>query len=116
MNKAKLDLSGFFGTDEWHRHWLGKMLYTDGVKYFAEEAGGGAYWFLDIIATEVLPLQEKEEFIHIAMTVNDGKALITAGDGNGNKLWQRALDFTDCPEGTWEFYLTDNVLLLPSEY
>ncbi len=40
--KKKLDaadLAQFTGTEQWYRHWLGKALYTDGVKFVADQAG-----------------------------------------------------------------------------
>jgi len=111
------DLKMFTGTEQWFRHPLSSnFLYTDGVKFFAEHCGGGAYWFLDILATELADLQEKEEFMSITLDVVDSSAKITADDGNGNVLWTRNIDFTDAEVGTWKFFLTNNVLLLPSEY
>lgn len=111
------DLRNFTGTENWYRHPLvSKMLYTDGVKYFAENAGGGAYWFLDIVATEIFPILAGQPFLHITMKSSGSKATITVTDGNENPpLFTRAINFTDCPKGDWEFYLTDNVLLLPME-
>ena len=120
MKTAKLsaDLKMLTGTEQWFRHPLSSnFLYTDGVKFFAEHCGGGAYWFLDILATELADLQEKEEFMSITLDVfDDDSAKITADDGNGNVLWTRNIDFTDAEVGTWKFFLTNNVLLLPSEY
>lgn len=116
-HELRNELPNFTGTETWWRHNLNRnMLYTDGVKFFAENAGGGAYWFLDIVATEIFPLLKNEAFIDIRLLVGGREARITADDGNGNALWQRAIDYTDCPEGEWEFWLTDSVLLLPSEY
>lgn len=113
----KHELKNFTGTETWWRHNLNRaMTYTDGVKFFAENAGGGAYWFLDVVATEVFPLLKDEEFIGVVLHSFDNKARLSADDGNGNKLWQRDIEYTDCPEGVWKFYLTNNVLLLPSEY
>jgi len=111
------DLSNFTGTETWWRHGLNKeFLYTDGVQYFAENAGGGAYWFLDIVATELFQLQKQTPFQHIQMLVSGQRAEIIADDGDGHVIWRREIEYTDCPEGMWEFYLTDNVLLLVSEY
>lgn len=110
-------LGHFHGTDKWYRHWLGQMLYTDGVEFFAEQGGRhGAYWFLDIAATECLPLLKQEGFLHLKLTVADGKAELVTDDGNGNVLHRRAIEYTDLQPGEWRFYLTDNVLLLTSEY
>lgn len=103
------------GTEYWYRHPLARdLLYTDGAKLFAEMAG--AFWFLDIVATEILPFQKRQPFIGVIMTVTDSKARITADDGNYNVFWSRDIDWTDCPEGKWTFYLTGNTLLVPSEY
>ena len=43
------DLRQFTGTEQWYRHGLARnILFTDGAKYLADEAG--AYWLLDEIA------------------------------------------------------------------
>ena len=117
MSALSADLQMFMGTEQWFRHPLSSNFkYTDGVKFFAEHCGGGAYWFLDILATELADLQEKEEFMSITLDVVDSSAKITADDGNGNVLWTRTIDFTDADEGTRKFFLTNNVLILQSEY
>lgn len=103
------------GSEHWYRHPLARAcLYTDGAKLFAEMAG--AYWFLDIVATEVLTFQKKEEFIVVTLAVTGSKAVITADDGNGNVFWTRDIEFTDCPEGEWKFFLQNSTFFVPSEY
>lgn len=103
------------GSEHWYRHPLVRpFIYTDGPKLFADMAG--AYWFLDIVATEVLPFQKKEEFIVVTLTVTGSKARISTDDGNGQVFWTRDIDFTDCPEGEWKFYLVNNTFHVPSEY
>lgn len=110
------ELRQFTGTEHYYKHNFGGMLYTDGVKYFAEKAGGGAYWFLDIVSTELMRLADKEGFLSIHLKAKEGTAVLSADDGNDNILWTKAVEFTDCPDGDWHFYLTDKVLLLTSEY
>ena len=111
------DLKMFTGTEQWFKHPLSSnFLYTDGVKFFAEHCGGGAYWFLDILATELADLQETEDFMSITLIVVDSSAKILVDDGNGNILHTREVDYTDAEEGAWKFFFTNNVLLLPSEY
>jgi hypothetical protein len=113
--RLRADLSAFIGTENWHRHALNKqMLLTDGVKYFADQAG--AHWFLDIIATEGMLLQAQRPFLAILLDVREGEADIHVTDGDGENLYKRHIHFTDAPDGLWRFYLTDNVLLLPGEY
>jgi len=109
-------LAYYTGTEQWYRHPLNRgMLYTEGVECFAEEAG--AYWFLDIVATEVFRLQEAEHFLVIELQVESSDVCrIVVSDGNDNDVWMRGIDYTDCPLGLWKFYLTDNVIMLPGEY
>jgi hypothetical protein len=110
-------LSNFFSTEVYHYNPLYRWLkYTDGVQAFAQHAGGGAYWFLDIIGTELQSIANKEEFMSITLDSKNGSAIISADDGNGNALWSKNIDFTDCPEGAWQFFLQYGVLMLRSEY
>jgi hypothetical protein len=111
-----LDLSQFTGTEAYHRTFVfsPKLKHTDGVQYFAEQAQ--AFWFLDIVATEIYPFSDKYPFMTIYLTVGDGKAEIIVQDGDISRLMQRQIEFTDCPEGVYSFFLTDDVLMLCSEY
>lgn len=111
-------LHGFTGTTKWFKHALNPaMLYTEGVQFFAQQGGQqGAYWFLDLVATEVYPLLERHRFLVIELMVNDCKATVRTENGAGNVLATRDIDHTDLQPGTWKYYLTDDVLLLPSEY
>jgi hypothetical protein len=117
---TKDDLSGFIGSETRFRHSLvRRFLYTEGVKFFAEKAG--AYWFLDVCATELHQLCFHEGFLAIRLEVANSKAVATADDGNRNDLWTKEIDLTDCPEGLWKFYMapgdeTHSVMMLPSEY
>jgi len=114
---TKLDLSQFYGTENYYRTnpiFAKDMVHTDGVQYFADNAG--CYWFLDIIATEVFPLLKKEPFMAINLLVEDGKAKIAVEDGDLKTLLAKQISHTDCPDGLYAFFLTDNVLMLTSEY
>jgi hypothetical protein len=111
-------LSQYTGTETWFRHNLNrKVLYTEGVQFFAENAGGGAYWFLDIIATEGITACAGRPFMIVTLKVENKKATITGADDTDiPPFWTKEVMFTDCPEGEWVFYFIDNILLLPSEY
>jgi hypothetical protein len=113
--RLRADLGAFIGTENWHRHPINRsMLLTDGVVYFAETAA--CWWFLDIVATEVMRFHRMKPFLVIDLDVNDAKAVIRVSDGNEALLFTRHIPFTDAPAGHWRFYLTDSVMLLPSEY
>lgn len=114
--ELKAALANYYGSSEnlYCRALNRRMAYTEGVRAFAENAG--AYWFLDIAATELFALQRNEDFLTVILHVEGTKAKITADDGNGNDLFTKSIDYTDCPEGEWKFFFTGNVLMLPSEY
>lgn len=120
MNKADLQagLAQHYGSEVWYRHYLiQSMLYTEGVKFFADSAGGGAYWLLDKIALEVFFKYAKDNpFMSIKFLVTESVGRLSVDDGNDNVIFVCDVPYTDCPDGEWKFFLTDNVLLLTSEY
>lgn len=108
-------LQQFTGTETWHRCALNPhCLYTDGVEYFVDQVGG--YWILDILATEFFNLQRKAGFLVIKLTVEGSQADLVVEDGDYHVLTTKHIEFTDCPEGVWEMFFTDDVILLNSEY
>jgi hypothetical protein len=86
------------------------------VQDLAEQAG--AYWLIDLIASWMLaPIVQTEEFVVWKLSVKpDHTALAVAEDGNGNELARQEIEYSDFPLEEISLYLTDNTLLLPSEY
>ena len=127
MNNAKdliFDFDAFIGSLNHYSHQLPmtpELRLTDGTKSFAEKMG--AYWLMDIIATEFLPLLSEEDyiiFIQVTVDSDNGAIIIgTDGDkGDGPKiLHTRVIEYTDLPPNSgFKFYLSDGLLMLPSEY
>ena len=109
------------GTNTYWRHPLVRsFLYTDGVKHFASNAGNGAFWLLDILATEPaikaavlnnyiayakLKVQRKKvdsnacsaELVVYQDIDDDGEPVDVA--------YRREITYTDCPPGDWVFKL-----------
>lgn len=117
------DLKGFTGTTQWYKHSFNqRFFYTDGIRHFAQNAGGGAYWFLDIAATEIFDLHKAKDeyFLAVKFQVKNGKGVINVTDGNEVLIFTKLIDFTDCPDGLWEFFqiLEDDksIMLVTSEY
>lgn len=104
------------GTETWFQHWTGRFTYTEGVQYLAKTAG--AYWLIDLVASWADdPTIRREDFVVWKLAVRpDHTATATATDGNGHVLITQGITFTDFPLEEITLYLTDNVLLLPSEY
>lgn len=119
------------GSDQIFKHSLNPLFnYTEGVRSFAQNAGGGAYWLLDILASEpaireavrkdglcVMLLDVREESGPTKVTITEPKAVLTvsrdADTDPDTKVvtpsdirFTQAIDLTDCPVGQWKFYLT----------
>ena len=118
---TKLDpavMAQFTGSEVFYRYGLaGDVLFTEGVKYVADIAG--AYWLLDIIAiANVFEAKVRaEEFQLWVLTVRkDASGLVVCEDGNGNIVYEQALNSTDFPEPGIRLYFCNGTILLPSEY
>jgi hypothetical protein len=125
MNITPSDLNEFTGTEHYYKTQDKAIVYTDGVRYFAQNAGEqGAYWFLDMIVFDLIPQNRTEEFLVIEVNVTGSQATIRTQDGNNHYLLTRKIPYTDLAEGQWKFYVEqgmvgDNevkVILLPSEH
>lgn len=117
QNELENELNNHTGTSAYHVNpWYRWLKYTDGVKSFAHYSGGGAYWFLDIIGTELKQLATEQDFLCITLKSERFRGHISVTDGNDKTLYQKKIPFTDCPTGEYTFFLTNGVMMLPSEY
>ena len=110
-------LNQFTGTETWWKHpLLTKYTYTDGVKYVADSCK--AYWLIDaILAWQSNKSVQKQEFQVWKLTEqNDGSWRLICEDGDNHVVAIQAIPFSDFPLNEIVIWLTDNVLLLPSEY
>lgn len=111
---TKLDLSQFIGTETYYKYPFSKIVYTDGIKYVCDEAQ--AYWLLDECVLNFAHNFKDQPFLSITLTVKDGSGDSLVTDGNDTVLGKAHYAYTDFPQGTYRFYLTDGVLMLASEY
>lgn len=116
MTLKKSDLNYFTGTSQYYFHPMFKAYrYTDGVRHVAKE--GGAYWLIEAILSWQLDKAVKAEpFQFWTLKVTESSAVLTATNGNNEEIARQEIEFTDFPLDKISFYLTNNVLLLPSEY
>ena len=68
-------------------------------------------------------LRKKKVFVKLGDLViaslrdfEDGKADITVEDGDCKVIKTKHIAMTDCPDGLYKFFLTNDVLMLTSEY
>lgn len=113
------DLQQFIGTENYYRHWFRRFVYTDGVHYVAEE--GAVYWLLNAIASyqtrQLLrdPMLQEIQFWELQVNPDSSAVLRCLRDTDDVALTQE-IEFTDFPLDSIKFYLTQGVLMLPSEY
>lgn len=115
------------GCNHYIRHPLSpSFIYTDGVKEAADVAG--AYWLLDILATEAPGAMRGDQnanngaLVVFTIKVNDSNNahLSMSSDDDSPDFWKKYIGYTSFPEGEWKLYLQYDgshvVCILPSEY
>lgn len=106
------ELQQFYGTEKYHRLTITPIVATDGVKAFADK--GSAYWAVGEMCFKAMEL--KQPFLAVTIISNGKRATIIYEDGDCNQLKQTKTSSTDLETGTYKFYITDNVIMLRSEY
>lgn len=116
IEKLKHELKQFTGTEQFYKNPLfSSFVFTDGVKYLAEQTG--AYWLIDYVMSNQYDLYLAiEPFQAWTITIVNNQANIVVEDGNGKKLKKYNIEFTDFPLDEIILWFTDRTLLLPSEY
>lgn len=114
------DLNQFTGSETIYRHWTNRLVYTEGVRYLAENAG--AYWLIDAIAS----YQPQDEPFQVWVLKCEGQgasrkaALTMHPDLPGPEIIRQEIEFTDFVLDEIKLYVEvegdKTVLLLPSEH
>lgn len=108
------DLQQFCGTENYYRNFTG-LLYTDGVKYLADNAG--AHWLIDLIGSYQPKLKNIPFQLWSIDKRQDSSAGVYCQEDIGEPLLvKQEIEWTDFPLNEFKLYCVDNVLLLPSEY
>lgn len=111
------DLAQFIGSDYYYRHPFTKIVYTDGVKYLAET--GSCYWLIDeIVFAQSNKRLKVEGFQTWTLTVDlqSKMAVLRCEDGNNNLLLSKDIEYTDFSLPSITLWLSNETLMLPSEY
>ena len=106
------------GTNQYWKHLFG-LVYTDGVKAHADIAE--AYWLIDAVASYQMDIakfqNEHGGFVLWKLEVKDGSAVLTASRDSGEEPFiMQDIEFTDHPEGEWDFWQEGKVLIIPEEH
>jgi len=120
-HKLESDLSNFNCTENYFLQPSLGYLYTDGVRYLAEQCE--AYWLLDAIwSYQKTKLFLKDEalksmqFWKLKVDLEKCKGVLICERDEGDIVITQKLDYTDFPLKEIQIYVQNNTLLLPSEY
>lgn len=92
-------LAQFTGSEKFYRHWMSKLIYTQGLHYLEEN---GAAWLLDVIASyqlkPALNTGDLRDFQLWELKVKDGKGVVTCkADSDKPPVVTQKIEFTDFP-------------------
>lgn len=114
----KEDLERFIGSEKYYRAGFSPIVVTDGIKYFADKCE--CYWLLDEICLGLFRLHQQLGYLFIDIEVNKRHTVhVTVRQDRDEPIVfnKKIKDLCGIiPVGTYQFYLMNNVLLLPSEY
>lgn len=111
------DLQNFRGgSEQFYRHSLTRLLYSEGVKYVAETAG--AYWLIDKVATlQMKSAVRAEEFqVWKLRVTDDRKGTLVCEDGNDVAVYSEEISFTDFPAPGVRIWYQHGTMIVPEEY
>jgi hypothetical protein len=95
------DLRRFTGTDNYYQHWTRRLVYTDGVKYLADN--GEAHWLIDAIASyqgdrRITGNATLRDMQFWKLTVADGRGTLTCAEDSGREpVIVQEIEYTDFP-------------------
>lgn len=123
-------LSASIGTGAYYKPFFYRnMVYTDGVKYFAEQCQ--AYWVIDVVNSymdKVIRnhIKTNDTYYFISLKVKDSKAkfrIYREVDEKKKTVAKQDIEYTDLPDTEIKFYLQIGqyeplmfVMMCPSEY
>ena len=104
------------GSENFYRHNILRIVYTDGVKEMAETCG--AYWLIDLVVSHQLSKKVQGELFQVweLKRVLDETFCIVATDGNNKQIASQQIPFSDFRYDKATLWLVDGCLMLPKEY
>jgi hypothetical protein len=124
MNVAALNQLGQFcnGTSHYYGHTIGRLVYTDGVKFLCENAD--CYWLLDLIASyqDSAEVRRDEmlrnmQFWTLKVDLENKKGVAICERDTDDVAFSQDIPYTDFPLKEIKLYVgPDTIVCLPSEY
>lgn len=124
VKELQEELACEIGTASYYRAPLGRLVYTDGVKHLAETVE--AYWLIDLVESYIRKISTNMRIWHFSIIrlnvglpdfFGDRKCEFDIREDDGIEPFiVQELDYTDFPEGVFELYFSEGVLMLKTEY
>lgn len=116
MRNANHFFGSHNGSENFYRHNLTGLIYTDGVKDLAE--GCQAYWLIDLIVSHQSESLIRQQPFQVwdLMRVQQDSFTVLCTDGNHNLVTSQEIPFSDFEYDLATIWLVDGCLMLPSEY
>ena len=119
--KLEKELAQFCGSERLHHpgffHQVYRFLFTDGVKYLADQAG--AYWLIDAIGSYQPGIRRRhplmQEFQIWTLEKRDQCWLLTGGSDTGDQTIIQEIEYSNFPLDSITLYLENELLCLPQE-
>ena len=104
--------AGYNGTDNYWKHPLYNLVYTDSIRDFCKEYQ--AYWTLDVIGSYINKIK-KYDFLLICFDVRDSTCNFYIQEDIGQeKIIKQYIPYTDLSVSI-KLYYENNVLMFPSD-
>lgn len=123
MGLSQSDLDQFIGSEVFYRHVFGGLIFTEGVKFLADE--GGAYWLIDAIASyqntkQIVqdPMLRDFQIWNLTRKDDNSAVLTCKKDSNYEPAIVQNIPWTDFPLekiDLWAERGEHMTLMLPSE-
>jgi hypothetical protein len=131
MNDLESNLAQFHGSEQWHRHWTNRLIYTDGIDYLQRNAT--CFWLVDAIASHqpaisrLASKQGRTDILDFQIWVlkmepqpgfPKAAKLTMYADLPGDPVITQYIEFTDFPLAEIKLYLEFGqhpTLMLPGE-
>ena len=116
MKNANQNFGSHNGSENFYKHSISKIIYTDGVRELAIACE--AYWLIELIVSHQLNEKVKSEpfQVWVLNRIAGDTFSIVCTNGNYKRLACQEIPFSDFPFDVATMWLVEGCLMLPSEY
>ena len=118
QEKIKQELKQNHGTTQYHKIPFSHLVYTDGINDLIEKCK--CWWLISDLGIEIAHDEKLQKpFLVVKVEVDTDKQkgrIILKEDTDEKPIYIKELNYTDFPLSDFEFWISNEVFLLKSEY